>query len=305
MKEGMKLMNHMKSLTKNPMINLPIKKGVIIGSYALGTRYAKDIDIICYEKDILCDNKKKDDYQCSFVFESRNVECLLANNQESLQQIYNFYKEGISIASKHTLFCIKAGHIIYPHKQWEKHIQDYHVLRPQVVVTEISSYTKEFIALHRKCTKERMGSKGTPKLVGVSKQDFFDNKVIKYYVHDNVHRSIAHKDRPMYEFMQENINSVECSKSLWDKFTYEDKVMCVLEEAYTIALERKIIPLMKGNPGIIWSPFDAFKWALMRICTTLCSGWYRQFSIDNYFTILNAYGPGYINKFEQNISKYE
>ncbi len=79
----------------------------------------------------------------------------------------------------------------------------------------------------------------------------------------------------------------------------------MLEEAYVIALERKIIPTMKGSPGPFWKPFDAFKWALMRICTTLCSGFFRQWAIDNYFLILNSYDPGFVDKFESNISKYE
>ena len=285
------------------IINLPIKKGVIIGSYALGTRYAKDIDVVCMESDILCEYTKKNDYTAFFKYNGRQVECLLADKVESLGVIYNHYGEGICIASIPIQFCIKAGHIIFPHKNWDKHIQDYHILY-NMLDNEPSS---TLIAVHRQCTKERLGiKKGTPKLIGVTKDKFFEDKVVKYYVHDNIHRSIAHNPgHPKYELMQHNTNLVECDEELWNKMSYEDKVMCVLEEAYTIALERKIIPIMKGQAGIIVSNFDAFKWALMRICTTLCSGWFRQYSIDNYFIILNQYDPEYVDKFEANIGKYE
>lgn len=42
---------------------------------------------------------------------------------------------------------------------------------------------------------------------------------------------------------------------------------------------------------------EAFDWALMRICTTLCSGWFRQFATDNFYRIKEYYNPKYVEKF--------
>lgn len=295
---------HMKIVMTNHILtNIPLKKGVVIGSFALGTRYAKDIDIICMKEDLPDYAEIKDDYVASFMYMGRRVECLLADKQKSLFQVYKYYPNGVSIATLHTLLVIKGGHIVFPHRQWEKHIQDYHMLLKMVTPSLAS---KDFMREHRKCTKERLNARGTPKLIGRTKEDFFDDKVVKYYVHDNIHKAIAHiEGKPMYELMQKDTTLVECHKEMWDEMTHEQKVKCVLEEAYVIALERHIIPVMMGQPVKIVSNFDAFKWALMRICTTLCSGWFREFSIENYFEILNSYDPGYVEQFEENIDKYE
>jgi hypothetical protein len=34
---------------------------------------------------------------------------------------------------------------------------------------------------------------------------------------------------------------------MWEEFTFEQKSKCVLEEAYVIGLERKILPMMFGG----------------------------------------------------------
>jgi len=77
------------------------------------------------------------------------------------------------------------------------------------------------------------------------------------------------------------------------------------EEATVIALERKIIPIIKGESVEDVNLFNAYKWALMRICTNLTSGWFRDFAIDNYFEILNQWRPNYLEIFDKNIGKYE
>jgi len=79
-------------------------------------------------------------------------------------------------------------------------------------------------------------------------------------------------------------------------------VKCVLEESYVIALERKIIPMLNGISEPISSK-DAFNWSLMRICTTLCSGWFREFATDNWSKIINFYDKNYVLKFLEAESK--
>ena len=107
---------------------------------------------------------------------------------------------------------------------------------------------------------------------------------------------MAHYEKPLYEKMQESLTNVKCEKYLWDKLTFDDKCKCVLEEAYSIALERKVIPGIFGG-GIWINSDDALKWALMRICTNLCSGWFREFATNNYYEILNFSNPDYVKLF--------
>ena len=48
-----------------------------------------------------------------------------------------------------------------------------------------------------------------------------------------------------------------------------------------IALERYLIPMISKNQE------TAYNLALVRICTTLTKGWFRQFAIDNYPRLSN------------------
>jgi hypothetical protein len=84
-------------------------------------------------------------------------------------------------------------------------------------------------------------------------------------------------------------------------FTFEDKCKCVLEEAYVIALERRIIPMIFGGGGGYTSE-EALDWALMRVCTTLCSGWFRNFATNNYYDIKRLSNKNYVEKF---LTEYE
>jgi hypothetical protein len=278
------------------LLNLPISKYLIIGSYALGIRLAKDIDVICYKQDIQVETTKGDDYVCSFEYKGRKIECLLADKQESLQVMLEVLENSSygNIANYDILFALKAGHIIYPHRQFEKHMLDFSILKQ--LVADKDQYNHYYIdyltKLHRKSTEERIGKQRLPKLIGVSKEQFFDDNVKKYVEHDSIHYMVAHKEHPMYWYMQHDHSKVECHKELWDNFTFEDKIHCVMEECYVIALERHIIPTIKGD-RIGLNYHEAFKWALMRVCTTLTSGWFRLFAIDHYFNVLNNYNKEY------------
>jgi hypothetical protein len=288
----------------NELIDLPIRKFVIVGSYALNHRYAKDIDVICYEADIqTIEILTGNEWIKSFTWSGRKVECLLADNQEYLKMVLDKTPES-RVANLMELFIMKAGHIVYPHRQWEKHIHDYHYLKTLLAEVRPSlEQVRALIQLHRKETAKHQRAR-TPKLKGVTKEQFFDDNVTKYYVHDHIHYAMAHKEKPMYEYMQHDTTKVECDKALWEAFTEKEKNQCVMEEAYVIALERHIIPTMKGD-RVGLNAHEAFKHSLMRICTNLCSGWFREHAVNNYFTILNSYNPNYVQVFTENIKKYE
>jgi hypothetical protein len=286
------------------LIDLPIRKFVIVGSYALNNRYAKDIDVICYEADIqTLEMLTGNQWIKSFTWNGRKVECLLADNQEYLKILLENTGPRSRVAQPIELFVMKAGHITFPHRQWEKHIHDYHYLKAIVGKWAKDAYVQDKIKLHRKETAKHQRAR-TPRLKGVTKEQFFDDNVTKYYVHDHIHYAMAHKEKPMYEYMQHDTTKVECDKALWEAFTEQEKNQCVMEEAYVIALERHIIPTMKGD-RVGLNAHEAFKHSLMRICTNLCSGFFREWAINNYFTILNSYNPNYVQVFTENIKKYE
>jgi hypothetical protein len=240
--------------------------------------------------------QNKDDF-----FNTNNVEILLSEESESLTKYveYDGVSDEIKYASLEVLFSLKKSHIHFPIK-FDKHISDYTLLYKSLGgIDKLENISK----LNYKETELRLGKLKTPSL-NKSVSSFFNqsNKFVKYFfVHDDIHQAVSHLDKPLYSYMQEDPTMAKCDKSLWDNFSYENKCKCVLEEAYVISLERKVLPSIFG--GSRWvSSKQALDWSLMRVCTNLCSGWFRQFATDNYFSIKEYVNDTYVEDF---LTKYK
>lgn len=194
------------------------------------------------------------------------------------------------------LYLTKKSHINFP-IHYDKNIKDYSLLSSLVDKCKIEKYN-EYYVLRNNEVKERMKKK-TPSLK-MSNENFFDrSKNIVGYIfeHDDIHEAIKHFERPIYEMMKKDFSQAWCEKEMFENLPHDYKIKCVQEEAYVIALERYII-LEKGNCKDYKL---AYKDALQRICTTLCSGFFRDFAVNNYFEILNAYSENYVHKFNDKL----
>jgi|ERR1041384_1953864 hypothetical protein len=99
------------------------------------------------------------------------------------------------------------------------------------------------------------------------------------YDHDSLHEAVAIYDRPAYTYYQrEGAKGVLCSKQMFfDEVSEDIRIAGVVEEASVLALERSLVP----HPGT-WSEDKAFDFALMKVCTSITSGWFREFAWENY-----------------------
>ena len=101
----------------------------------------------------------------------------------------------------------------------------------------------------------------------------------------------------MYTKMQTNPELAWCDKQLWDNFTHEQKIHTVQEETYVIATERFLVPKEFKYPAKL-----AYNKALNKVCTTLCSNWFRDFAIDNYPEILEKFDESKVKSVQQTIN---
>ena len=131
-----------------------------------------------------------------------------------------------------------------------------------------------------------------------SKMEFFDPSVKYTYDHDAVHRAVQQLDRPAYEYYKSDNAEVQCSKSKFFALPEEIRLFGVLEEAYVLALERSIIP----HPGVL-IPKQAFDKALEKVCTSITSGWFREFSWEHYHQVRKMYDDDYVIKFWQAVAQ--
>jgi hypothetical protein len=217
----------------------------------------------------------------------------LDENHQTPRESWDNGYLGMNIASLATLYSIKKSHIHFP-RMFDKHIHDYLQLRHMVGgVDKLNEITK----LRFKETEARFGKLKTPSLDKTADEFFNDRVSNKLFVHDEIHKVMAHYDGvPLYERIKKDPTKVACDKAKFYALSEEDRIKCVLEEVYVIALERKILPMMFGS-GKYCGPDEAIQWALMRVCTTLCSGWFREFATDNYKQIFGAYELDYVLKF--------
>lgn len=125
------------------------------------------------------------------------------------------------------------------------------------------------------------------------KMGFFNGDGVKYvYDHDSIHVAVAHGKEPAYTLYMKDGAQVACDKEKWNALPDLTKLQGVAEEAYVLALERSQIP----HPGVL-TPRASFEKALMKVCTSITSGWFREFAWESYFEVMRLYDDTYVDRF--------
>src|SRR5271167_17127 len=191
-----------------------------------------------------------------------------------------------SVAPLNVLLALKLSHRYKrnsPH--FLKTMTDIHALRAAGAKVD---GLKEFIKMREKETYDY----AHPSLKR-DKKNFFKDDGIKYvYNHDSIHEAIALNGTPAYRSFSADDQEVYSSRELWNECTEQLKLCAVVEESYVLALERSQIPF-KGQ----LDPKTSFDMALMKVCTSITSGWFREYAWEHYREARSLYSPGYVNVF--------
>ena len=111
-----------------------------------------------------------------------------------------------------------------------------------------------------------------------SKDQFFDTpNVIYVYDHDSIHESVAIDDRPAYtNFL---VGEVKTSKELFEALPLNTRLNAVLEESCVLAIERSLINYENPSKETV---DGVWVYSLQKVCTSITSGWFREFAWENY-----------------------
>lgn len=204
-----------------------------------------------------------------------------------LDTVHHSDAHGTMSASLNLLYMLKMSHRYRknsPH--FLKTMNDIHLMRKHKA--EIPSNMLELYKEREKWTYYY----SHPKL-NTSKDEFFkkEDAQIYKYDHDDIHIAVKHLELPAYRYYMKDDNEVQCDKNKWNLLSNEHKLLGVLEECYVLALERSQIPFPDTSRLI------SFKIALMKVCTSITSGWFREFAWENYYKVLSMYNPDYVDKF--------
>ncbi|MND52512.1 hypothetical protein D3C80_435290 [compost metagenome] len=251
-----------------------------------------------------------------------NYEFELAWPGTSAEAILNSYpiaaQGGVSHAQPWDLLMIKCSHRFKrnsPH--FLKTMKDIKVLLAHEGYNGIDSFLSSMGDGEKQLYRLRESESynyAHPKL-DVSKEDFFKGDGVDYvYDHDSIHLAVAlmtdfweshtvRTNRPAYTgYMKDGSEVMTSSEKFWS-VSEETRLYGVYEETCVLALERSQIPHglgKEGGPTARWS----FETALMKVCTSITSGWFRNYAYNNYDKVLDLYEQmgenDYLERFERN-----
>lgn len=180
-----------------------------------------------------------------------------------------------------------------------------------------------------------------PKL-DVTSKEFFNGDGVDYvYNHDTIHLTVALTERdsyrrtsgpstpgvltsygelvkttyPAYTFYMKDGSEVMTSKEKFFSVPEQIRLYGVYEEACVLALERSQIVnnmMVDVESGKVWfdpsrsgpTPRWSFEMALMKVCTSITSGWFREYAWENYDRVLDLYNSlgenDYVDRFIKN-----
>ena len=158
----------------------------------------------------------------------------------------------------------------------------------------------EYEAFSKLRQQESYAAQKHPKL-NVSKESFFsDNGLDDTIVwdHDSIHISVAPNGIPAYTLYAKDNEPVLSDKNKFFACPRSVQLDGVVQEASVLAIERSKIPHKDT-----WTDRQAWMYALAKVSSTVCSGWFRKFSADNIFEVLKLYPENYWIKFQEDVKR--
>lgn len=193
------------------------------------------------------------------------------------------------------LFTLKASHKYLknsPH--FWKTLTDYHILKRAG-----AKIRPEYQAFFKMREKETYHYRH-PKLNQGKDTFFADDGIVYKYDHDTIHQSVALYDGiPAYTRYMKDGAEIDCDKEKFFACPRTIQLAGVVEEAAVLAIERSLVP----HPGV-WTPKFAWRFALSKVCSSITSGWFREFAYENVFAVLSMFDkmiPNYWEKFQRDV----
>lgn len=185
----------------------------------------------------------------------------------------------LQIAPLNVLYLLKMSHRYLknsPH--FLKTMEDIHYMR--ALGAEIDN--PELLKAREKETYDYKH----PSLMRNKKQFFDPNEGVKYqYDHDTIHLAMAVEPlKPAYTNFKHDQAEVMIDREKWNAQPESVKLNSVYEEAAVLALERSQIPF-RGQV----SPDRSYRLALQKVCTSISSGWWREYAWEHYREVIGIY----------------
>jgi len=294
-------------------------KVIIIGSAALNMqtnsmyRHPKDLDVICATKDLqlfvdslsseVLEQKQYNDKLVTKLCDGLIIECepiLPQSNQTELFNLVINDSNSIIVNDGNISLIYPSLDVLYMLKMSHRYLRNSPAFLKTIRdIKYLRSLGAKFDSKYLDWYKQRELDTywyNHPNLK-VGKNDFFKLSEVPYiYDHDDIHESVKHLDKPAYLYYLKTGEQVMCDKALFDVLPHKTKLLGVLEESYVLALERHQIP---NN----YTPKRkrSFEIAISKVCTSITSGWFREFAWEHYDEVVELYSDNYVDKFKSSL----
>jgi len=200
---------------------------------------------------------------------------------------------GVRYAAPSVLYALKMSHrYLKDSPHFLKTMRDIHLLRGDdcTIHGDLAEWFKR--------REKETYTYSHPKL-NVDKASFFQSGGMLQYVydHDSIHEAVKVGIRPAYQYFSIDGEEVASSKEKFFAQLTITRLRAVLEESYVLALERSQIP-----HNFTIDRDKSFLMALEKVCTSITSGWFREFAWENYNQVKSMYSDEYVDKFRAGLS---
>jgi hypothetical protein len=245
-------------------------------------------------------NKCTDDYShLSNAFGFDNVEIYFGHSDNSTEQLIRYVDDAIlgkEIAPLNVLYAIKMSH---RYLRNSPHFIKTH--RDIMLMRKMGANMDDPVLYEIFKLREKETYNYKHPVLDQSKSSFFSGDGVDYiYDHDTIHEAVKITDKPAYMNYIVDGADVMTSKEKFFNCSKEIQLLGVYEETCVLALERSQIP---NNFEL--DPRSSFVTALIKVCTSITSGWFREFAYESFDEIITMYRQcgehDYINRFNANI----
>lgn len=272
--------------------------------YNLG-RESKDIDLVGDYDEIISFLKCKN---CTSIYPISNGKKVVGKNSHTIyeceitwpnstaEELYGLIQEAVDlrevhgytmyVASPEICYVLKMSHRFLknsPH--FKKTMDDIWMLRRSGHLAfrpiHEDQYQQKYIDFRARREKETYNY-SHPKL-NQSKSTFFNESVPYVYDHDSIHETVKLGDKPAYSYFKPDEAEVLTSRKMFFECSEEIRLAAVYEESAVLALERSQIPYPEMDRR------RSFEIALQKVCTSITSGWFRDYAWEHYYQVLELY----------------
>jgi hypothetical protein len=191
----------------------------------------------------------------------------------------------VDVPTDYILLALKESHKYKGGVHFQKTRKDILTMRGDVVCGTKPEWIKAWQQAREKATLKKAP------VLNQNKSTFFNENVPYLYDHDTIHEAVKHLYKPAYRYYMQDNAEVMSDKTKFESCSDIVKLYGVLEEAYVLALERAVIPHQTEHK-------KAFDIALEKVCTTITSGFFREYAWENYDNVQKLYHDSYVNKFQ-------